>query len=248
MLTAQPDDAVRVLDRQWGTWRVTLQRTVPSADDLQRTYNDRASTWSQSLAGLGIEGAYRSVWRAFCAGLPQSASRRPLHILDCGIGDGAFSLALARSWPGPLRVTGIDLSPAMLRSAHTRLGAHGLQADLRCADCRSLPFADKTFDLVLSAHMLEHLAKPEAALREAHRVLKPGGLMLAALTRRSLLGRLIQLKWRTAVYDEKAASAIFSAAGFDTTARFLTPTHSLAAALSLYCLARKPLTLPALAA
>ena len=58
---------------------------------------------------------------------------------------------------------------------------------------------------MLVAHVVEHLADPNQALRELYHVLKPGGILICAITRRSAFGAYIQLVWRTHQVDIPAA-------------------------------------------
>lgn len=99
-----------------------------------------------------------------------------LSVLDCGCGPGSLTLGLAsRVLPG--KVVGIDQDESEIRRALA------VAARWRCrnlsfqvADCYSLPFGANRFDRVFSHALLEHLSDPVAALKEMHRVLKPGGL------------------------------------------------------------------------
>ena len=81
--------------------------------------------------------------------------------------------------------------------------AAGLRAHCQQANVLSLPYDDQSFDVVMAAHVLEHLPNPRRALKEMIRVLKPGGMVFVCLTRPSLFGALIQLKWRTWAITEK---------------------------------------------
>ncbi|GAA1819033.1 class I SAM-dependent methyltransferase [Actinomadura chokoriensis] len=92
-------------------------------------------------------------------------------VLDIGSGEGALSAALPH--PPPLRLVGLDASAALLR-AHPG-------ARVR-ADALRLPFRDGTFDAAVAVNMLQHVGDPGRALREARRVLAPGGLLLASAT------------------------------------------------------------------
>ena len=77
-------------------------------------------------------------------------------------------------------VTGIDLSPAIVDMARARYPS--LHAE--CADVRDLPFADSTFDAVVSNSTLDHFASGDdiaTAFGELHRVLRPGGSLLVTL-------------------------------------------------------------------
>ena len=83
----------------------------------------------------------------------------------------------------------------MLHHAAANLAADGVTAKLQQADTRCLPYRDGAFDTVLSAHMLEHLPAPRAALGEMVRVLRPGGLLIVVAVRATVVDAAIRLKW-----------------------------------------------------
>ena len=106
-------------------------------------------------------------------------------------------------------------------------------------DTRSLPFAYNPFDLVMAAPLLEHLPNPVVALKEISRILRPGGEFVACLTRESILGRYIQLQWRTHRPTPEQSESLFTTAGLDVHRPNVAPTGCLQRS-SLVCLARKP--------
>ena len=83
---------------------------------------------------------------------------------------------LLRAHPG-LRVTVTDYDPGMAAVAAQSVAAFGDRASVQEADAAALPFADGSFDLVLSCAMLHHVIHWESALKEAARVLRPGGYL-----------------------------------------------------------------------
>ncbi|MCA8982826.1 MAG: class I SAM-dependent methyltransferase [Planctomycetaceae bacterium] len=99
-------------------------------------------------------------------------------VLDLGTGTALIPLLLLQREPG-LRVTAVDRSAAMLRMAARHACRFGQQErlDLVEADVCRLPFADRSFDMVLSNSLLHHLPEPVRCLREAARVLRPGGML-----------------------------------------------------------------------
>ena len=99
--------------------------------------------------------------------------------LDIGCGTGLLAARLATRG---FRVTGIDHSEAMLELARARLlgGALDARVTLQTGDVRALPFDDETFDLVTCTGVLHHLPAIDRALVEAHRVLRPKGVLCIA--------------------------------------------------------------------
>jgi SAM-dependent methyltransferase len=96
-------------------------------------------------------------------------------VLEAGCGVGAQTVPLLRNSPGA-RLTAIDLSAASLAEAARRVAEHGLPPPcFEQADLHALPYADASFDHGFVCFVLEHLPRPEAALGELRRVLRPGG-------------------------------------------------------------------------
>ena len=94
-------------------------------------------------------------------------------VLDIACGEGYGSALIARH---AAHVTGADISPTTIRHARTQYAGHA-NLDFREADCAALPFADASFDVVVSFETLEHIEAQEAFLDEIRRVLRPGGVV-----------------------------------------------------------------------
>ena len=92
-------------------------------------------------------------------------------ILINGIGSGLDIPFLA---PDACYV-GTDITPAMLKRAESRATEHPVNISFQVADSQALPFEAETFDAVIMHLILAVVPKPELALQEACRVLKPGG-------------------------------------------------------------------------
>ncbi len=96
-------------------------------------------------------------------------------------------------YPAGCRITGVDLSPGMLRRAAARAQRLGLHARFLLMDAERLGFADSSFDTVVSTLALCTIPEPVRALREMGRVCRPGGLILLldhVRSDRRWLGRL----------------------------------------------------------
>lgn len=116
------------------------------------------------------------------------------HVLDVAAGSGNAALAAARRFA---HVTATDLLPSMVEKGRERARAEALPVNFRVADAEALPFADASFDVVLSSFGVMYAVDPGRAARELRRVLKPGGrIALASWTPRGFVGRLFALVGR----------------------------------------------------
>ena len=135
--------------------------------------------------------------------------------LDLGCGDGAacgpWLTEHARSY------VGVDISA----EAVARAQAAGLDAR-QVDDAGTLPFADGAFTVVVCAEVLEHLFDPQAAVLEACRVLRPGGLIVVTVPNAVYIRRRYQMA--RGIFDPYGDAASIAAPWRDPHIRFFTPT------------------------
>lgn len=109
------------------------------------------------------------------------ASARGLRVLEIGCGMGTDGAKFAEA--GAI-YTGVDLTKAAIELARKRFELSGLEGDFKVADAENLDFADRSFDVVYSHGVLHHTPDIPRAVREIHRVLKPGGRAIVMLYHR----------------------------------------------------------------
>jgi ubiquinone/menaquinone biosynthesis C-methylase UbiE len=100
-------------------------------------------------------------------------------VIDLGCGTGVAARAIARRHGFSGRVLGIDLSPALAQKAAQLAANEGLDSrvEFRSSDSRELDLADGTFDAVVAHTLVSHVDDPLAVLREAARLVRPGGMI-----------------------------------------------------------------------
>jgi SAM-dependent methyltransferase len=127
-----------------------------------------------------VEGhRYNKEWH-----IPEAAPvarAKDLAVLEVGCGLGTDGAQFAKAGA---RYTGIDLTDAAVELAKRRFELFDLPGTFRVADAERLDFPDSSFDLVYSHGVLHHTPDTAAAIREIHRVLRPGGKAVVMLYHR----------------------------------------------------------------
>ncbi len=134
-----------------------------TSDTNGRLWGARARDWAEVQEGQ-CAAAYHSV-------LDQARVGRSTNHLDVGCGAG---LATQLSAERGAKVAGIDAAALLLDIARERVPS----GDFRQCDLEALPFEDDTFDLVTGFNSFQYAGDPAQALREAGRVVKPGGMVV----------------------------------------------------------------------
>jgi len=138
------------------------------------------------VKGVGMEG-FIATWYAKNTGRSLAEFRslakrlekelRPGdRVLEVAPGPGYLAIELARS--GAFQVTGLDISHSFVRIAADNARREGVAVDFRQGNASELPFATDTFDFIVTRAAFKNFGDPVGAIREMHRVLRPGGIAL----------------------------------------------------------------------
>ena len=168
---------------------MALLTTTPSKSE--ETKSRVREFWEEepcgSVHGTAPEGTYeyfdqiertRNELEPFIPEYADFEGARGKALLEIGVGLGSDFVRFARAGA---RVTGIDLTEHGVQLVRKRLELEGLEGDVRVADAESLPFEDASFDKVYSWGVLHHTPRTEQAVKEAMRVLAPGGELCVML-------------------------------------------------------------------
>ena len=154
--------SVNLYDNVYGDFAGGAERAV-----RQETYGEDLgqSSWTTAREWLGFAD--------------QLGVAAGTEVLEVGSGSGGPAVYLAAN--RGCRVTGVDVNPLGVRNAASLAEARGVseRARFEAVDAnKPLPFADASFDVVVSNDTMCHIANRAAVLRDWHRVLRPGGRAL----------------------------------------------------------------------
>jgi SAM-dependent methyltransferase len=144
-------------------------------DRARELWNERAPNWDQ----LSEANRVAPDRPADLARVIEALNLKPGdRLLDAGCGTGQFATAYALAG---LAVTGIDLSPEMIRRATEHGRELGVDVTWHVGSVDAIPAADGAFDAVHARVVLHFTPSPADALREFRRVLKPGGRLFVSV-------------------------------------------------------------------
>jgi len=220
-------DGVRRAPEAVGDDRV-LQQVLADRDKRSGSFfADTAETWDQIRPAFEHPDVQ--------AGAVGALVPPGLELVDIGTGTGALLPLLAATGAC---VTAVDASAAMLTRARSLCEREGLtDIVFEKADIQDLPFADARFDAAYCSMVLHHVARPEQALREMVRVVKPGGkVVVMAFTRHNLTWLREELAHQWLGFSREEMGDLFKRFGLRT-------DHYLERELSQLTMARETLPL-----
>ncbi len=160
------------------------QTAAQPALDLAALKARQHSAWSAGDYAL-VGSTLQIVGEELCEALDLRAGQR---VLDVAAGNGNATLAAARRW---CEVISTDYVPALLARGEARAAANGMSVAFQEADAEALPFADASFDVVVSTYGVMFTPDQERAAAEMLRVCRPGGKIgLANWTPSGFIGQL----------------------------------------------------------
>jgi len=152
--------------------------TIPEAEKAERVHGVFTSVASKyDVMNDVMSGGVHRIWKD--AMMDWLAPRPGQRLLDVAGGTGDVAFRFLKRAPGASAVV-CDMTESMLLSGQQRAEAEQLAADLEwvVGDAMALPFEDRSFDVYTISFGIRNVTRPQQALAEAFRVLKPGGRLM----------------------------------------------------------------------
>jgi ubiquinone/menaquinone biosynthesis C-methylase UbiE len=161
-------------------------QTAPVQPDLSAVKTRQQGAWSSGDYAV-VGTTLQIVGEDLCEALDLRAGSK---VLDVAAGNGNATLAAARRW---CEVTSTDYVPALLEGGRARAAAERLNVDFRVADAEDLPFADNSFEVVVSTFGVMFTPDQDKAAAELLRVCRRGGKIgMANWTPEGFIGQLFK--------------------------------------------------------
>jgi ubiquinone/menaquinone biosynthesis C-methylase UbiE len=141
------------------------------------------ATPDKGYKGMGMEGSiarwYDKNTRKSMEEFRREAERLKAFLPDGGdvleVAPGPGFLAIEMARDSRIHVTGLDISKTFVELARKNAVEEGVRVDFKLGNASAMPFADKSFDLLICRAAFKNFSEPERALKEMRRVLRPGG-------------------------------------------------------------------------
>jgi ubiquinone/menaquinone biosynthesis C-methylase UbiE len=162
-------------------------QTAPVQPDLAAVKTKQQAAWSSGDYAI-VGTTLQIVGEDLCEALDLRPGSK---VLDVAAGNGNATLAAARRW---CDVTSTDYVRTLLNNGRDRAAAEKLKVEFREADAENLPFADKSFDIVMSTFGVMFTADHDKAAAEMLRVCRSGGKIgMANWTPEGFIGQVFKV-------------------------------------------------------
>ena len=183
------------------------------ANGLTDLYDAASRRWQKTIERLGYPDAYALVVSEAMQGIDPSRKQN-LHVLDAGAGTGAFACALTQADCKIGRLDLLDPSEAMLTIAAAELHACSPSVSSIVGRIGEIDFPPQTYDIVLCAHVIEHVDDVQSCLGWFCNVLRPDGQLLLVVSKPHWCTSLLRLIWGHRSYRSARVVEMLEESGF----------------------------------
>ncbi len=185
-------------------------------EGLARAYSNVANSWHNSICKLGFMDAYEAMVENI--DLDHLHRNRDdsnaLRVLDAGCGTGGFSLALSTHTLA-FSLDLMDLSSEMLDQAAALIKQEGVVARTIVGDIASYDFDGPKYDLILCAHLIEHVDDVGKVLRSMSKLLSSDGQIVFVVSKPHWCTYLLRLKWGYRAFAPQEFLQLLQKNGFE---------------------------------
>lgn len=181
---------------------------------LHRDYSTNTLGWFPWIYTCGISPVINA--NNHCDGL---------NVLELGCGEGSLWLENLSLLPDSIHITLSDISEGMIRDVRRNLG-HDSRFEFHTFDCRTIPFASNSYDLVVANHLLFYCEDLSQVCQEIRRVLKPGGTLLCSTYGSKHMREITELVQKFDKRISLAAENLYERFGLDNGKDILLPYFS----------------------
>ncbi len=182
-----------------------------SSKPLIGLYDKASQKWQATVDRLGYPAAYAEL---VSKGLGGNDNRPAAKVLDVGTGSGAFAAALLKTQRPIEHIDLLDPSAEMLAVAQSQIRPLVDNTTAILGEVGSPDIAKSTYDIVLCAHVIEHIDDVAGGLAWMKSLSKPTGVLLIAVSKPHWCTTLIRLRWGHAAFSPKRAAELLRNAGF----------------------------------
>ena len=145
--------------------------------ESEKHVSDKENAFYNNYFSSADYNAFRYDVGSFCTRKLILSQIKHTHgnLLEIGTGISSMISDIKSSKKLNFDCFGVDISDTTIATVKNQFATLGINAELKVADAESLPFPDNTFDVIISAHTLEHIKNDTNVIKECSRVLKPEG-------------------------------------------------------------------------
>jgi demethylmenaquinone methyltransferase/2-methoxy-6-polyprenyl-1,4-benzoquinol methylase len=188
-----------------GRWQLSIKQLHFDTEALMSAYSERASGWQRTIRRFGMERSYRKLW----VNLPIRFKEKS-RVLDMGAGTGALAESFKMSYPLS-DITLLDLNEQMLEQAHENLR---FTVKLVHANAVTYQPRDGRFDILMCAHLIEHLDCPSKVFEGWKACLDEDSYVVLVVTRNTWYNRLLQFNWNLNIFRHSLIEKEFKKSGY----------------------------------
>lgn len=191
---------------KFGSWQLTVEQPQMDTSALMAIYSRRASRWKKVVQRYGVDRSYSKLWQ-----LMPIRFEIKSRVLDIGAGTGTLAKSFKQNYPQS-NITLLDLNTEMLDQAVRDLS---FPVEIIHANAASYRSKGQVYDVVICAHVIEHMEDPVSTLRHWQSCFHEDSYIVLIVTRKKWFNSWLNLSWNLNLYHEDELLRKFKLAGYE---------------------------------